>query len=447
MRCTIDHEVQRPSGEVSHGRLPLQSKPCIIRTEPRTSDGIDTLRRLPVKILFATPYLPVPPDFGGARRIFELIRGAQRAHDVHTLCLARSGAETTSAESSIGPITAVRVPLTARDATTQQRRALQVRSLLSAHSAQRLLYVDEDYQQVLDRLSSEVDLVQFEFSQMGGYRLSPGTPAVLDIHNVEHDLIKQMASSGSLPRRLFSILEYWKFRREEIAAWRRATCCIATSAADARVVEQATGRAVPVIPNGVDLVFFKGAGEIEPGLIVFTGAMRYRPNVDAVRYFVDEILPLVRREIPHVRFAIVGADPTADVLALQQPPDVTVTGTVADVRPWLGRAEVVVAPLRQGGGTRLKILEAFASRRPVVSTTVGAAGIDVMHERDLLLADAPDAFAHCVIRALSDRELRTRLAENGFHLVQDRYQWSAICDELNELHERLIRRPVGAAGG
>ncbi len=395
-----------------------------------------------VKILFATPYLPVPPDFGGARRIYELIRGARGIHEVRTVSLTGPEGDMASAERAVGPISAVRVPFTARDATTRQRRLLQIRSLASAQSAQHRLYVDQRFQQALDDLARETDLVQFEFSQMGSYRTAPGSPTVLDVHNIEHHLLKQMADDGSISRRLFNVIELRKFRSEEIAAWKRATCCIVTSDADARVVERATGKPAPVIPNGVDLEFFRHADEleIESGLIAFAGAMRYRPNAEAVKYFADQILPLVRREAPHVRFAIVGADPPCDVMALGQINGVIVTGTVPDVRPWLARAEVVVVPLRQGGGTRLKILEAFASGRPVVSTTIGAAGIDAAHEHELLLADDDESFVQSVLRLINDPELRARLAGNALRLVQRRYQWSTICETLNDLHERISRQ-------
>src|SRR5690606_8058639 len=136
--------------------------------------------------------------------------------------------------------------------------------------------------------------------------------------------------------------------------------------------------------------------ESEPATIVFIGAMRYRPNAEGARWLVEAILPLTRRSIPDLQVCIVCADPPPDVLALGATPGVTVTGTVPDVRPWLQRATAVVIPLLSGGGTRLKILEAFSAGRPVISTTIGAAGLDAVDGDHLLIADRPEQFATAI---------------------------------------------------
>ncbi len=395
-----------------------------------------------MKVVFATPYLPVPPDFGGARRMYELIRGVRQSQDVSTVSLVGPGVDTKSAESQIGPIVEVRVPFTARTASTRARRMLQLRSLASPRSSQHGLYYSSTFQETLDRQieSTGADLVQFEFSQMGSYKVAAGRPTVLDVHNVEHELLRQMAATGSSARRLFNMIEFRKFRGEEIANWKSATCCIATSANDAAAVAAHTRNKVPVIPNGVDLDFFRPALDSHPapGSIAFVGAMRYRPNAEAAIFFVEEIFPLVRRAIPEAQFAIVGADPPSNVRALEDVPGVTVTGTVSDVRPWLHSAQLVVAPLLSGGGTRIKILEAFAAGRPVVATTVGAEGIDAKDRRHLVIADDPERFAASVVELANDAQLRSRLAENALALVRDRYQWSTIASELNQLHTELL---------
>jgi glycosyltransferase involved in cell wall biosynthesis len=166
--------------------------------------------------------------------------------------------------------------------------------------------------------------------------------------------------------------------------------------------------------------------------------MRYRPNAEGARFFVEQIFPLIRRELPHATFAVVGADPPPPVRELAQVPGVTVTGTVDDVRPWLRNAQIVVVPLLNGGGTRLKILEAFASGRPVVSTHAGAEGIEASDDAELLIADDPAAFSRAVIELANREELRSRLVDAAFDLVRDRYQWSAISDALRTVHTRIV---------
>lgn len=395
-----------------------------------------------MRILFLTPYLPYPPDFGGAARMFHLIKELGRDHEVRILSLVGADDDPRATEDALGPVAAVRVPLTARQPPGSAKRLAQVQAIVSRRSFQDRLYRHPAMQQALDRIvrQEQIDLVQLEFSQMGLYRIPDGVPSLLDIHNIEYDVLRQAAATGSPARRLFNLIEYRKFRREEISAWRRATTCITTSKADAAVVRAATGREVPVVPNGVDLTRFPRtplAGS-DPAALVFVGAMRYRPNADAAHFFVNEVLPLVRQTLPDATLALVGAEPPPDVLALAETPGVTVTGTVPDVRPWVERAGTVVVPLLAGGGTRLKILEAFAMGRPVVSTTIGAAGLEVQPGEHLLLADTPVELANAIQRLATEPGLRQYLVDRAHALVRARYQWSAIANDLRAIANQLI---------
>lgn len=391
-----------------------------------------------LRILFVTPYLPAPPDFGGASRMYHLIRETGRRHAVTTLSLIAPGDDPRIAEIALGRVVPVRVPLTARMSAAPAKRLVQLRSLVSSQSFQWRFYRHAAMQRAIDRLiaNEPFDVVQFEFSQMGVYQVPPGVPSILDIHNIEHDVLRRIAASGSPARRLFNQIEYRKYRREEIGAWRRASGCVATSSGDAGIVSRATRRLVEVVPNGVDLTAFARLplDSADPRALVFVGAMRYRPNADAARFFVEEILPRLRATIPGVEMTIVGADPPPDVVELGEVPGVRVTGTVPDVRPWVRNAGTVVVPLLSGGGTRLKILEAFAMGRPVVSTTIGAAGIEARDGEHLLLADRPEAFARAIARLATEPGLRARLAEQAYALVRDRYQWSAAATRLEAVY-------------
>jgi glycosyltransferase involved in cell wall biosynthesis len=182
----------------------------------------------------------------------------------------------------------------------------------------------------------------------------------------------------------------------------------------------------------VDSAYFRPAGvEPEPDTLVFTGVMKYLPNSDGIRWFLAEVLPLVRESVPGVRLLVVGADPPPDLRRMASG-GVTLTGRVGDVRPYVDRAAVSIVPLRMGGGTRLKIVEAFAMKKPVVSTTVGAEGIDVADGESILLADEPRAFADAVVRLLRDGRLREKLVRNAYALMMDRYEWSVIGGILEE---------------
>jgi glycosyltransferase involved in cell wall biosynthesis len=183
-----------------------------------------------------------------------------------------------------------------------------------------------------------------------------------------------------------------------------------------------------VIPNGIDLpaeLVCPGSEKSEP-ILAFVGLMSYEPNEDAAVFFARRVVPLIQRDIPNVKFLIVGRDPTPSVTKLHDGKSIVVTGTVADVAEYLFSASVVVVPIRFGGGTRIKILEALAHRKAVVSTTMGAEGIEVQSGKHLLLADSPEDLAKACARLLKDRGLRMRLGEEGFCLIRERYQWKDI---------------------
>jgi polysaccharide biosynthesis protein PslH len=244
-------------------------------------------------------------------------------------------------------------------------------------------------------------------------------------------------------------IEWRKVRRLERHVWSEATLNIATSDRDAERIRTATDAVVPVVPNGVDLSAYS---EVQPstrvpGRVVFVGAMRHQPNARGARWYAEQVHPLVVERVPGATFEIVGADPPPDVAALASD-TVTVTGRVDSVVPHLARAAVAVVPLAAGGGTRLKLLEAFASGVPVVSTSVGAEGLDVQRDKDVLIADTPRAFADAVVRALRGDGLPSGYSTaNGRKLVQSHYDWeSAVVPELVAAHEMAIERFERAQG-
>lgn len=197
-----------------------------------------------------------------------------------------------------------------------------------------------------------------------------------------------------------------------------------------------------VVPNGVDLEYFRNptVGRPDGNRLIFTGHMSYEPNVDGVLHFCREILPAIAKHVPGVHLFIVGMQPDPAILALEQsfPEHVTVTGSIHDVRPYLISSEVSVVPLRSGGGTRLKILEAMAMQRPVVSTAVGCEGLAVENRRHLLIQDDPVQFAEAVIEILKDPTLWNELAKNGRELVEQHYGWDVIAGTVANTWHDLI---------
>jgi sugar transferase (PEP-CTERM/EpsH1 system associated) len=260
-------------------------------------------------------------------------------------------------------------------------------------------------------------------------------PAVIFTHNVESEIWRRHAETRSFPARLLYDLQYRRMLRLERRTLRRFDGVLAVSDADrqtfARTYPDTVREPVYVVPTGVDTAYFApAASDPSSRSIVFTGSMDWLPNEDAMCYFVREILPLVRSEEPSATLSIVGRAPTPAVLRLASETGVTVTGAVPDVRPFVRDAAVYIVPLRIGGGTRLKIFEAMAMGKAIVSTAVGAEGLPVAEGEHLLLADEPHAFARDIVRLMRDVNRRHELEDAARALVVAAYDWSAVAGAL-----------------
>jgi len=253
-----------------------------------------------------------------------------------------------------------------------------------------------------------------------------GAPVVLDAHNVETDIMASLARSDE--RRLHRARWRWeaaKMAPVERSAVASSAAVLATSDADADVFRRWGAPRVEVVPNGVDTTAVAHALPAARHGLVYVGQYGYRPNEAAARELVAEILPLVRGAVPDATVELVGRDPTDGVRALEAE-GVAVVGAVDDVVPCLHHARALVVPLRAGSGTRLKILEAMAAGTPVVSTPLGAAGIDAVDGEHLLLGDTPEDLARQAVRALTDDDLAQRVSTSARALVEERYDWCAF---------------------
>jgi glycosyltransferase involved in cell wall biosynthesis len=404
-----------------------------------------------MRILFVTPYLPSPPRFGGQRRLEGLMRSLA-AH--HELTVVSFNASDQFAQLSLEATRAFcKEVVTFPDMDfldNRHKRLLQARSLLSRHSYEHLLLARrrEFLARVQDFVDSgRFDIVQVEFAQMAAFRFRQPAErrfrTVLDEHNIEFDIVRRTASAQvSTARRAYSAVDWRKLKREERSAWRRFDGVTLTSERDAgmlRELESATP--VAVVPNGVDIDGFRPAEQApEADNLLFFGAMNYYPNQDGIGYFMDQVFPLILARRPSTKLWIVG--PGAEPLYDLRGPNVEVTGFVDAVEPYLDRASAVVVPLRLGGGTRLKIVEAMAKGKAIVSTRIGAEGIDVRHDQHALLADDPQGFAEQVERVLSDAALAKRLGSAARQLAVDRYSWPALVGHLQKFYEQLLAAPA-----
>jgi polysaccharide biosynthesis protein PslH len=273
------------------------------------------------------------------------------------------------------------------------------------------------------------------------------TPSVLFQHNVESEIWRRHAATAGNPiKKMMYGMEFRKMLRYEQSEVRKFHHVVAVSENDRALMTQWVDPShVTVIPTGVDLTHYRpGPGVAEPApVITFVGAMDWEPNVDGVEYFCREIWPDIRAEVPEARFRIVGRNPDRRVQKWASD-SVEVTGRVPSVVEHLRQTAVVVVPLRIGGGTRLKIYEAMATAKAIVSTTVGAEGLDVDHGRDIMLADDSKSFAQAVIMLLRDRELRRRY-EKAAAETTARYDWPAIGERFSGILQSVIKEGSSAA--
>jgi sugar transferase (PEP-CTERM/EpsH1 system associated) len=287
------------------------------------------------------------------------------------------------------------------------------------------------------------DLVHYEMLHAAQYVVETDIPSVLSQQNVDSHIWGRLCEQTQHPIR--KLLFWWQkrsFARYERTMSPKFNVVTCVSEIDRDLLQGACpDQPIEVIPNGVDTVLYQPDPDAEePATLIYTGSMDWYPNEDAVVYFADEILPKIQAEHPDVQFYIVGKSPTERVEQLAQQQGVIVTGRVDEIKPYIGRATVYVVPLRIGGGTRLKILEAAAMGKAVVSTQVGAEGLHLVDEEAIFIADDPSHFADAVNRLIADPALRRQIGEGARQHVEAEYDWQRIGERLHRLYESVVEK-------
>jgi sugar transferase (PEP-CTERM/EpsH1 system associated) len=293
--------------------------------------------------------------------------------------------------------------------------------------------------------SESYDVIVCDFVVAGGIiPWAHPRPKILFTHNIEAQIWRRHFERA--PNLLWKGIawgEYRKMRRYERFCLQKADHVLAVSENDKEEFARSIGRkGISVIPTGVDTDYFCPAdgGAENPEELVFTGAMDWLPNVDAILYFARDILPLIRKKIPSVRITVAGRTPSPRLLALaESDKNIRVTGSVKDIRSFVREASVYVVPLRIGGGTRLKIFEAMAMGKAIVSTTIGAEGLPVTDGKEILIADEPQSFAEAVVSLLNHPERRRQLGSSARGLVECNYKWRSVTDQFEEILSRVVR--------
>jgi glycosyltransferase involved in cell wall biosynthesis len=413
-----------------------------------------------MKILWVKAGKLLPVDTGGKIRSFNILRHLARQQEV-TLLSYYGGRRDPAYEAAIAKELpgAPTIHTAAPENTIAQSLDYLLRLPSRAPYAVRKFTHPKVRADVSRRLSDgNVDVAVCDFlSASLNFPEHSATPVVLFQHNVETMLWRRMAATEPLgPRKLSYRIEAGKMEGYETRALQRFQHVIAVSDHDrSEMLTLAPGCPITVVPTGVDTTQYQVAPSSsgKPPLIVFTGSMDWEPNIDAVEYFCRDIFPSVLAEYPEARFQIVGRSPHARVQRLASS-SVEVTGTVPSVKDYLRSATLVIVPLRIGGGTRLKIFEAMAMGKALISTTIGAEGLDVTSGQDLILSDTPQTFSESILQLLRDPERRKNY-EQAAAVLAARYDWSQIAKKFsdvlsevvlnsNQMRQRSTMLPVGS---
>ena len=392
-----------------------------------------------------------PPRFGAQARMHGLMTQLARRHDMTAVTLIDDEFDSDECcramQAYCREVVMVRNPY-GREGLT--KRLVQLRSLGSTWSFERLRVTLPALQQTLDRVlrARRFDIVNLEFPYLGHYDLRQAPlgercpPLVVDSHEIAYDLAGQFSrAGGNLGRRLYAWANSRKLRRDELGTYREADgVCLCSAADEQRLLKQVTGVRTAVIPNAADVEYYQPRPTDPPPdgrTVVYFGLLSTVPNVDGVIHFARNIWPRIAATHPEARWKIIGGRPPASLLALAGP-RVELTGFVSDLRPHLAAAAVVVVPLRLGGGTRLKIVEAMAMGKAIVSTTLGAEGIEIAPGRDLLIEDESPAFADAVSRLLAEPRLAACIGQSARQLAVDRYGWCGVAQALENFYRRIL---------
>lgn len=399
-----------------------------------------------LRVLVLDEYFPFPPDSGKPIRTWNLMRRLAERHDITFLCHGHLTSEQADAARNAG----IRVE-SVEAISSEAGVALYAKLLLNLVSPYPYSVVKhhtarfrERLRAVLDR--DRYDLIHCEWTPYARYVCDIGLPTLIATHNIESQIWARRAERATTPlAKMFFRLQAGKMESFERRALATASAVTGVSAADAAQASAWGAKRARVVDNGVDLKYFSPRGEGAADRAVFIGALEWYPNEDAVKFFVESVQPLLQQRVPQFRTKIVGRKAPESLRRFLEGRDgIDFAGEVPDTRPHLTEAGIVIVPLRIGGGSRLKILEALAMGKAVVSTTIGAEGLTVTPGKNIVLADTPEDFAQAMAELSASEEWRVKLGVAGRALVERDYGWDALSAKAEKVWMELADLNQGA---
>lgn len=395
-----------------------------------------------MNILFIAPRVPLPADTGGKIRTLNILKQLALESNLHLVCFSFD--ENDKDYLSDLKKLKIKVTLVPMLETTLFQKVYWLFfhgmpiSLIKYHTSA----MEHAVKKLVENES--FDAIHVDHLHMAHYlNCFKGIPCMLDEHNVEYKILQRCAAvEKSLPKKIAYENQSKKMNRFESETAQKFSCVFTCSIDDRLLLNKITNGLVPiyVVPNGVDTDYFKpDTNETMEDALVFTGSMDWLPNDDAITYFCDEILPLIWERNKEIKLYVVGKSPSQSVKELAAKDSrVVVTGRVDDVRPYIAKSKVFVVPLRVGGGTRLKILEAMAMGKAIVSTSIGAEGIAYSQDENILLADTPEEFANKTVNAIANSSKIQALGKSGRELVLESYDWRVVGRQLRHFYKKVM---------
>jgi polysaccharide biosynthesis protein PslH len=390
-----------------------------------------------VNILFLSTKSPLPTNDGHSQRTYNLLLQAGKKHKVYFLTYFL-GKEEEERFSEIQKICnyARGFPLPLQNSKIRLVFGLLI-NLFSLQPFVSQKYRTREMAATITKILNEnkIDVVHIDMLPLMSYYPEViNYPVILVDHNVESLLLKRQAAYTSNPfTKVFLWLQYLKLLRFEKKQVSRASCCVAVSGQDRNELRKMSPSAhVEVISNGVDVDYFAPDDiKEEKNTLVFVGGLNWFPNMDGMTYFCEKIYPRIAKQIGEFETIIIGKQQNG----FKYSSLVRQVGYFDDIRPYVRQAKVYIVPLRVGGGTRLKILDAMAMGKSIVSTSIGCEGLAVEHNKNIMIGDGPEMFASMVVDLMKNEQKRIDLGNNARQLVKDQYDWKLLGEMMDKIYK------------
>lgn len=396
-----------------------------------------------MKVLFVTTlFFSCPPKDGSSIRTFNLIKHLSKNNDMVLICIKEKG----KPKDDLSELKRYCSQIIILDFEKPKKIMNYLFNVFSFKPFFVWRKHDKRIQKIVDKTVKENQFDLIHVDGLAGAQFALAycdMPKIIDARDaiwLSHN--RQMRNKTNVLLKMYYWLKLFRLKKYELKIYAKFDRVVFISKVDEQTIfSLSNGKLdnLATIPFGIDIPEIKSnKHSTKPLSLVFTGNMPYFPNIDAMLYFCKDIFPIVKKEFPDLRLYIVGKNPGPEILKLSEPNDIMVTGEVEDIRVWLEKAAIFVCPLRYGSGMKIKILEAMAMAKPIVSTSVGVEGIKIKNGENIIIADNSTSFASKTIELLRNENLRNHIGENGRKLVEKEYRWEKASSEFNNLYSEVI---------